>query len=66
MAVLGIDQEPMLRIGETKCFMLDELGNLQSEGHGISSFQTMLSIGLGYILLILPYVFVMNAYFYRS
>lgn len=27
--------------------MLDELGNLQSEGHGISGFQTMLSIGLG-------------------
>ena len=28
-------------------FMLDELGNLQSSGHGISGFQTMLSIGLG-------------------
>ena len=28
-------------------FMLDELGNLQSEGHGISGFETMLSIGLG-------------------
>ena len=28
-------------------FMLDELGNLQSDGHGISSFETMLSIGLG-------------------
>ena len=28
-------------------FMLDELGNLQSEGHGISGFATMLSIGLG-------------------
>ena len=27
--------------------MLDELGNLQSEGHGISGFETMLSIGLG-------------------
>lgn len=27
-------------------FMLDELGNLQSEGHGISGFETMLSIGL--------------------
>lgn len=26
---------------------MDELGNLQSEGHGISGFQTMLSIGLG-------------------
>ena len=28
-------------------FMLDELGNLQSEGHGITGFATMLSIGLG-------------------
>lgn len=28
-------------------FMLDELGNLQSNGHGINGFQTMLSIGLG-------------------
>ncbi|QXV57385.1 type IV secretory system conjugative DNA transfer family protein [Amycolatopsis sp. TNS106] len=28
-------------------FMLDELGNLQSEGHGIAGFATMLSIGLG-------------------
>jgi len=28
-------------------FMLDELGNLQSEGKGISGFETMLSIGLG-------------------
>lgn len=28
-------------------FMLDELGNLQSDGHGISSFETLLSIGLG-------------------
>ena len=28
-------------------YMLDELGNLQSEGHGIPGFQTMLSIGLG-------------------
>ena len=27
--------------------MLDELGNLQSDGHGIAGFQTMLSIGLG-------------------
>lgn len=31
-------------------FMLDELGNLQSEGHGISGFETMLSIGLGLYL----------------
>lgn len=28
-------------------YMLDELGNLQSEGHGINGFETMLSIGLG-------------------
>ena len=28
-------------------FMLDELGNLQSEGHGIQGLQTDLSIGLG-------------------
>lgn len=28
-------------------FMLDELGNLQSDGHGIDGLQTMLSIGLG-------------------
>jgi hypothetical protein len=28
-------------------FMLDELGNLQAEGHGIAGFETMLSIGLG-------------------
>lgn len=28
-------------------FMLDELGNLQSDGHGISGLATMLSIGLG-------------------
>ena len=33
----------MLRTNETEC----ELGNLQSEGHGISGFATMLSIGLG-------------------
>ena len=26
--------------------MLDELGNLQSEGHGIQGLQTYLSIGL--------------------
>ncbi|WP_026820061.1 type IV secretory system conjugative DNA transfer family protein [Arthrobacter castelli] len=28
-------------------FMLDELGNLQSDGHGIANFETMLSVGLG-------------------
>ena len=27
-------------------YMLDELGNLQSEGHGIQGLQTYLSIGL--------------------
>lgn len=44
----------MLKYGESRGvklyktrFMLDELGNLQSEGHGISGFETMLSIGLG-------------------
>lgn len=28
-------------------YMLDELGNLKSEGQGIQDFGTMLSIGLG-------------------
>ena len=28
-------------------YMLDELGNLQSEGHGLNGLQTFLSIGLG-------------------
>ncbi len=37
------DQKPLYRTR----FMLDELGNLQSEGHGIAGFETMLSIGLG-------------------
>lgn len=37
------NQKPLYR----SRFMLDELGNLQSEGHGISGFETMLSIGLG-------------------
>lgn len=40
---MGIDPAFVLRTNETEC----ELGNLQSEGHGISGFQTMLSIGLG-------------------
>ena len=40
---MGIDPALVLRTSETNC----ELGNLQSEGHGISGFQTMLSIGLG-------------------
>lgn len=37
------DQKPLYKTR----FMLDELGNLQSEGHGIQNFATMLSIGLG-------------------
>src|SRR5699024_3265069 len=37
------NQKPLYRTR----FMLDELGNLQSEGNGISGFATMLSIGLG-------------------
>lgn len=37
------NQKPLYRTR----FMLDELGNLQSDGHGISDFETMLSIGLG-------------------
>lgn len=37
------DQKPLFKTR----FMLDELGNLQSEGHGIAGFETMLSIGLG-------------------
>ncbi len=45
-------------------FMLDELGNLQSEGHGIQGFQTMLSIGLG--LFCLPCLHVMCEYYYRG
>ena len=54
MTVLQYVVELVLRTSETKMkplyktrFMLDELGNLQSEGHGIDGFQTMLSIGLG-------------------
>jgi len=45
---------PFLNIGKPRVFelyktrfMLDELGNLQSEGHGIQGLQTDLSIGLG-------------------
>ncbi len=37
------DQKPLYKTR----YMLDELGNLKSEGHGISGFETMLSIGLG-------------------
>ena len=37
------DQKPLYKTR----YMLDELGNLQSDGHGIAGFETMLSIGLG-------------------
>lgn len=37
------NQKPLYRTR----FMLDEVGNLQSEGHGISGLETKLSIGLG-------------------
>ena len=37
------DQKPLYKTR----FMLDELGNLESDGHGIQDFSTMLSIGLG-------------------
>lgn len=37
------NQKPLYRTR----YMLDELGNLQSEGHGVPGLQTMLSIGLG-------------------
>ncbi|MFB7917074.1 type IV secretory system conjugative DNA transfer family protein [Streptomyces sp. NPDC056061] len=37
------NQKPLYRTR----FMLDELGNLQSDGKGIAGFETMLSIGLG-------------------
>lgn len=36
-------QKPLYRTR----YMLDELGNLQSDGNGIAGFETMLSIGLG-------------------
>lgn len=48
---LNFDQSYMTKSSQKPLyktrFMLDELGNLQSEGHGISGFETMLSIGLG-------------------
>ena len=37
------NQKPLYRTR----YMLDELGNLQSDGHGIAGLETMLSIGLG-------------------
>ena len=48
---LNFDQSYMTKANQKPLYktryMLDELGNLQSEGHGISGFETMLSIGLG-------------------
>lgn len=48
---LNFDQSYMTKSNQKPLYktryMLDELGNLQSEGHGISGFSTMLSIGLG-------------------
>lgn len=48
---LNFDQSYMTKANQKPLYktryMLDELGNLQSDGHGISGFQTMLSIGLG-------------------
>lgn len=50
---LNFDQSYMTKSNQKPLyktrFMLDELGNLQSEGHGISGFETMLSIGLGFL-----------------
>lgn len=48
---LNFDQSYMTKSNQKPLyktrFMIDELGNLQSEGKGISGFETMLSIGLG-------------------
>lgn len=48
---LNFDQSYMTKSNQKPLyktrFMLDELGNLQSDKHGINGFQTMLSIGLG-------------------
>ena len=48
---LNFDQSYMTKSNQKPLyktrFMLDELGNLQSDKHGIDGFQTMLSIGLG-------------------
>lgn len=40
-------------------YMLDEVGNLQSEGNGIPGLETMLSIGLGF----LPCILVNSVYY---
>lgn len=60
MAVLGIGRELVLRASECRIYaqclyiyvqlcnsLCIKILNLQSEGHGIDNFQTMLSIGLG-------------------
>lgn len=48
---LNFDQSYMTKANQKPLYktryMLEELGNLESEGHGISGFKTMLSIGLG-------------------
>lgn len=48
---LNFDQSYMTKANQKPLYktryMLDELGNLQSDGAGISGFETMLSIGLG-------------------
>ena len=49
------NQKPITRT----CYMLDELGNLKSDGNGIEEFTTLLSIGLG---LFLPCLHVMCGY----
>lgn len=43
---LASSSEKKPEIDESR-FMLDELGNLQSKGHGIAGFETILSTGLG-------------------
>lgn len=48
---LNFDQSYMTKPNQKPLYktryMLDEFGNLKSEGHGIAGFETMLSIGLG-------------------
>lgn len=48
---LNFDQSYMAKASQKPLYrtryMLDELGNLSSDGHGIPGFSTMLSIGLG-------------------
>ena len=51
LADLNFDKSYMTKANQKPLYktryMLDELGNLQSDGHGIDGFETMLSIGLG-------------------